>query len=284
MSETVEDLAYVERVKGWGFVFVTSVGLFALTGVLLRRVRRPTEHIAERKLVLHRAEQAATAGLFASSPAHDMKNLLHVARMNLELMPPVMPEIGDQWDHRGEIETSLERITKLAESLMSVARKDHEKRVEFDAVAAVREALKPAGTHPAVKACRIEMELPEDPVLVSGYPQLLHRALLNLVLNAGEAAGTEGYIRLRLSRPEPGSVRFEVHDHGAGIPPESHGRILEPRFTTKQLGTGRGLFSVQACAQEHGGSIEVEDSPLGGALLTLRLAVADRDEPLPTPA
>jgi signal transduction histidine kinase len=62
-----------------------------------------------------------------------------------------------------------------------------------------------------------------------------------------------------------------VRDHGPGIPPEVAGRIFDPYFTGKQGGTGLGLALVKQTVELHGGSVEVQPTPGGGATFVVRL-------------
>jgi signal transduction histidine kinase len=110
-----------------------------------------------------------------------------------------------------------------------------------------------------------------------GTETIVQRAVLNLLLNAGEAAGPDQQVRLELRGVDAGSRRITVDDSGPGIPEELQARILEPFYTTKADGTGLGLASVVSCANLHDGTVEIGDSSLGGArfILTIRALVPD---------
>ena len=92
----------------------------------------------------------------------------------------------------------------------------------------------------------------------------------NLVLNAGEAANGRGTIEVATAE-QGDEVLIEVHDDGPGVAKERRATLFDNLATTKATGTGLGLFSVRACAQGLGGSVEVGESPLGGALFRVRL-------------
>ena len=66
-------------------------------------------------------------------------------------------------------------------------------------------------------------------------------------------------------------------DTGPGIPADLLGKIWDPFFTTKETGSGLGLGIVRNIIQSHGGSVQVENSPTGGAVITVLLPV-DREE------
>ena len=71
-----------------------------------------------------------------------------------------------------------------------------------------------------------------------------------------------------------GRLALVVEDSGPGIPPAARERIFEPFFTTKAQGSGLGLSIVHGVVAQHGGSITVGASPLGGARFVLELPVA----------
>jgi len=68
-----------------------------------------------------------------------------------------------------------------------------------------------------------------------------------------------------------GVVCVAVNDDGPGIPPEKLAAIFEPYYTTKSEGSGLGLWIAQQIATAHGGSLQAQNGPAGGAVLTMRL-------------
>jgi signal transduction histidine kinase len=127
---------------------------------------------------------------------------------------------------------------------------------------------------------------PAGPVRLHTHPLLLQQILANLVVNAGEACGGKGRIEVRL-HDSPEFVLLEVHDDGPGVPVERRERIFDSLETTKPAGTGLGLFSVKSCVAALEGSVEVGDSPLGGACFRVRLPELPREAPVasvPAPA
>jgi signal transduction histidine kinase len=90
-------------------------------------------------------------------------------------------------------------------------------------------------------------------------------AIVNLVFNAVDALEGKGTIAVRTGASDDGAW-VEVQDNGPGISEEMKNRILEPFFTTKgNLGTGLGVSTVYAFTQRHGGRLDIESEPGGGA-------------------
>ena len=114
-----------------------------------------------------------------------------------------------------------------------------------------------------------------DPVSleITADDELLDQALINLIRNATDAlAGRkDGRIALTARLDEGGFTALSVADNGPGIDAGIRDKIYIPFYTTKRTGSGVGLSLTRQIALVHGGSIQVTDTPGGGATVTLRL-------------
>ena len=81
-----------------------------------------------------------------------------------------------------------------------------------------------------------------------------------------------------------GHIVVRVKDDGAGIKPESAGRLFQPYFTTKKHGTGLGLFVIRRIVEHHGGSVAVESEPGKGATFRVSLPAGPRPAPAVVPS
>lgn len=107
------------------------------------------------------------------------------------------------------------------------------------------------------------------PVAVYADARLLSHALRNLVLNAVQAVGTSGRVRLDLIQ-DAGGVGMQVVDDGPGIEKSEVDRILDPFYSTKAAGTGLGLMIVQRVVEAHSAALEVQSAPGRGSQFTIR--------------
>jgi signal transduction histidine kinase len=105
-------------------------------------------------------------------------------------------------------------------------------------------------------------ETPED-VRVRADPLLLREVITNLVNNAIDAVAPHGHVELRTGRRGNGSPYFSVADDGPGVPDESRHHLFEPHFTTKEGGTGLGLFMSFGIVREHQGQLIYEGNRRG---------------------
>jgi signal transduction histidine kinase len=116
----------------------------------------------------------------------------------------------------------------------------------------------------------LEAGLPE----IAADPDLLHRALQNLVLNAIDAMPSGGELLIRTAS-RGGRIEISVGDTGLGLTPEECERLFTPYYTTKQHGTGLGLAIVQSVVSDHGGRISVESARDRGTTFRIELPVTD---------
>ncbi len=129
----------------------------------------------------------------------------------------------------------------------------------------------------------IDLQLVQDPMPASFDRRLISQALTNIVKNAAEAINAaplepekKGSIKVVVTREGP-DVIIDVIDNGVGLPRENRSRLLEPYVTTRDKGTGLGLAIVGRILEEHGGGIELSDSPAmasGGRGARVRLRFA----------
>ena len=114
------------------------------------------------------------------------------------------------------------------------------------------------------------MQLPDEPVTMVGWADRLKQAMLNILINALEAMPDGGELTMSLER-QNGDARITVRDTGPGIPPELLDTIYQMHFTTKNGGTGVGLYVARSVVQAHGGQIEVRSAAGDGTSFILIL-------------
>lgn len=270
-ASSVERMAAVEMAKGLAFVVVTGIAFFFFAYRLLRRVEERQDALTRSREALMQAERRALAGVFAASIAHDMNNTLTLVGAEVtELTDPAT--VGPRRDLAADqLDKALRDLAALARRLMSIGKaSDTVEFTDANLLSLVLRIVDLARSHVAVRHCRITVA--GDSSLVIRLDQrMIGQLMLNLLLNAAEATGGRGKIEVFVKRQADDGACLEVHDNGPGISDEVKARLFEPFATTKAHGTGLGLVSVRAVAQQHGGSVEVDRSALGGALFRIIL-------------
>jgi signal transduction histidine kinase len=125
---------------------------------------------------------------------------------------------------------------------------------------------------PRARAKEVQLALRESPdeVKVRADPLLLREVITNLVNNAIDAVAANGHVELKAGRRGNGWPYFSVADDGPGISEDHRHRLFEPHFTTKEGGTGLGLFMSYGIVREHQGQLTYEGNRRG-AVFTVSL-------------
>jgi two-component system nitrogen regulation sensor histidine kinase NtrY len=124
----------------------------------------------------------------------------------------------------------------------------------------------------AVRDIRLQTRVEPETLEIAADIELLDQALINLVRNAIEALRDTpaGLISLSAHRDADGRVAIVVADNGPGIDPDQREKIFVPFFTTKRQGSGVGLTLVRQIATAHNATVDVSNTPGGGATVSMR--------------
>ena len=266
LSQNLTELQYFELVKGLLFVFFSGLAFFFVSSYFLAQIAHKEEQIFQQQNAFVESERRALAGLIASAVAHDINNAL----MALEAESVILEEKDACHENAERVRQSVQNLRKLSGQLLTIGRKGVEGDFEhLDLEAEARDALNMIKNHARVKKCQIDVDA-AGPVNLKANSMTVHQMVYNLVLNAADATGNEGHVRIKVYTKELWAI-LEVHDDGPGIPEDKRKKVFEPFYSSKQHGTGLGLLSLEACVKMHGGKVEIEDSPLGGACFRISL-------------
>jgi two-component system sensor histidine kinase PilS (NtrC family) len=193
-----------------------------------------------------RAERLEGIAELSASLAHEIKNPLASIRSAVEQIARMPKRTDDERTLTGLVVRESDRLSRLLSEFLDFARVRVARTRPVDMGDVAQHAARLAEAHPERKDIRIECEVPEGvSLVVEGDDDLLHRAVFNLVLNAG------------------GTVALRVRDSGTGIPAEIRDRLFDPFFTTKPGGSGLGLAVVQRAIEAHRGLVFVDSSGNG---------------------
>lgn len=213
---------------------------------------------------------------FTSDASHELRTPLTALRLVGEIGLRQAADLGGARDAIGSMLEEADRLTRLVESLLALARADRgallgrREPVDLAAVATrVAEQLAPLAEEQGV---RLVVDAPTA-TPATGDPDVLRQALVNLVDNAVRVSPTGAEVRLRATATD-GVVRLAVIDRGPGIAPADQTRIFE-RFVrldpARPGGAGLGLAIALECARAHGGRIDCESEVGCGSTFTLVL-------------
>ncbi|GGF50576.1 hypothetical protein GCM10007301_07450 [Azorhizobium oxalatiphilum] len=222
----------------------------------------------------HRA-QLATLGEAAAVIAHEIRNPLGIIKTSTELVRKRSAPAPAEDRLLGFVLDEVNRIERMVADLLDYVRPIQCERRPVDLCASVvRPVFDFASPELTRRGMTSALVLPDRPLMVDGDGDRLYQAILNLLLNAMDAATKDGHVIVRLSACD-GMAVVEVEDNGPGVPDDMRERMFEPFITTKAHGTGLGLAKVQTTLQAHGGTIAYRHAPNGGAIFSLRLPLAE---------
>jgi signal transduction histidine kinase len=213
-----------------------------------------------------RAERLAALGTMAAGLAHELRNPLNSAHLQLNVAERRLarsraPDLQmDVQGARSAVELAqgeMKRLAGLVDDFLQFA-KPQPLRLAFVDLRSTAEVIVSLVT-PEAQAAGVSLALePGIPVRLELDDEKIKQVLLNLVRNAIEASASGD--RVHVSVEAIGSTAFlRVIDHGPGLPADAP--IFEPFFTTKEHGTGLGLAIVHRIALDHGGTVGVESRP-----------------------
>ncbi len=239
--------------------------------------RMTTELLRQREQLLQ-AERVAAWRELARRLAHELKNPLFPLQLTVENLVRARRQNPEQFDDvfRESSRTLLAEISNLKGiiekfSEFSKMPQPRFQRVQVnELIGGVMQLFQAQLAAPGRPKINCELQL--DPHLkpVEADADLLHRAILNLVLNAQDAMSSGGSLTLR-TRSDDGKVIIDVSDTGAGLTREECARIFTPYYTSKQQGTGLGLAIVQSVVSDHGGRIHVSSEVGRGTTFVIEL-------------
>jgi PAS domain S-box-containing protein len=212
------------------------------------------------------AERLAAVGTLSAGLAHEIRNPLNSARLQLHLLERRLRKQSEDaklLEPIGLVQNEIERLSQLVQEFLDFARPSllHLEDTDlYDVVSRVVELERHAASEHNVA---IHLSSAAGSMLVTADRAKVQQVVLNLVRNAIEAVGEDGEVFVDVEYDgHRGLVR--VRDTGPGVAEEVMSHIFEPFFSTKAKGTGLGMAICHSLVTQHGGTIRVE-SDAGGA-------------------
>ncbi|MDB5305420.1 MAG: two-component system sensor histidine kinase [Phycisphaerales bacterium] len=244
---------------------------------LTRTVQTLRKELSDKNRQLERKNRLAALGEMAAGMAHEIRNPLGGIQLYASLLARDVADRPDSLELVRKISGGVKRLEGLVGQVLQFTREINVHAGAMDLAEAVAQAVEYAGPAIQARGVRCMIDGP-DAMPISADPLLLGQAVLNLLLNAVEAAeqgnlARQVTVRFGLPPIESDAKQFHlaVTDSGPGIAPEILDRIFNPFFTTKETGTGLGLAIVHRVVEAHDGTILAMNEPGGGARFEIRI-------------
>ena len=247
--------------------------------------RRLAEFKAEetRRQVTHMG-RVAIVGELASAISHELRQPLAAIRANAEagalLLKQNPPEVPEARDIFMDIVVDDIRASEIIDQVRTLLRKEAPvmKTVSLNEIC--RQAVHLLHRDAVLRNTRVQLALEPRLPSVSGEPVQLQQVVLNLALNALDAAmSSTGERQVIVGTALRGDeVELFVRDSGRGLHPDVQSHLFESFFSTKSTGLGMGLVIVRSIVERHNGRLHAENDDAGGAVFRVMLPVAQQTE------
>lgn len=245
-----------------------------------------TERIA---LEQKSAENAAMAamGELTTGLAHEIRNPLNAAKLQLELLERAARKVGDAevgtkiLERAVIVKDEIGSLSRMLEEFLKLARPQGLDRAPTSLAELADELVERHGPFAEEHGIEVLSEVSPNLPPVMADRQKLKQAFVNLISNALEAMRDqgEGQVVIGAAQGEDGWVDVWVKDTGPGLDEDAAERVFQPFYTTKPAGTGLGLSIVSRTVEMHGGSIALEPDEEEGTVARLTLPTARKGIP-----
>ena len=236
---------------------LTAIALLVVMGMfsvlfVLRNQRRHLSNIRYMEKQLERSERLSTMGKLAAAVAHEIRNPLNAISMASQRIKsdgsePVIKIMKDE----------ILRLNQTVEDFLNLARTEKINFIKIDLREVLNEFRILAEDDATQYNAKLELMLPDEPLMVFFDPYRFRQVLFNLVRNAFEASNPGGIVFIKAENMKNKAALIKISDSGCGIAEENISKLFRPDFTTKDKGIGLGLSIVYEIVVSHGGKINI---------------------------
>lgn len=243
-----------------------SVVLILLLGYIFHRQTLSLERAREAAV---RGENLAAMGRMAAGIAHELRNPLSIIKTSAER---IRKRHGIEDETLSYIIEEVDELNRILSGYLSFARAERAELATHSLTRIARRCLLGIEAEAASKSVHLTSDIPQAEIMVKCDDKRIQQALMNGLINAVQAVGKGGTVKLSLSA-SGGQAKLLIEDDGCGIEEKDLGEIAKPFYTTKQDGSGLGLSILDNIVRDHGGSWRVDSAVGEGTKLEILLPV-----------
>lgn len=217
-----------------------------------------------------RQKALAEIGHFALTVAHEVKNPLGIIKGALDILKKEEVDDTVKSTMIEYVEDEIRRLNRLIQDFLdfSKPRRPHFKKIDLNAL--VRDLIEKLRLEWEAKGIAIDADIAEEKCLSQADPDMLFKALLNIIKNACEACDIGGHVLVRAGKSHKNWVA-EIRDTGTGMDQETKKKAFDPFFTTKAQGTGLGLAYAERVIDAHKGKISLMGNYPKGTIFEIEI-------------
>jgi two-component system, NtrC family, sensor histidine kinase HydH len=245
-------------------LFTNQAGMAIENSMLYNKIEDANRQLSDAQESLLQKERLAAIGEMAAGIAHELKGpLVSIGGFAGRLTKKLTPD-SNEWGHADLIVREVLRLEGILSEILLFSKKATICYTRCNIVDIVRDSLAVVMPPLEEKQIAVTTRFQRQKLVLLGDGQQLKQVFINILLNALDAMDTDGKLSVQITESElegREAVCVKIADTGGGIPIESLSSIFTPFYTTKERGTGLGLPIANRIITNHGGKIQITNTP-----------------------
>src|SRR3989338_46930 len=253
-------------------IWLTIIGTLCLGGIMGFFIARKINE------ELVRSAKMASLGQLSATVAHEIRNPLTAVKMRLYSLRNQLKNDADFKEDMLVIDEEINRLEGIIKNFLDFARPPDLNLQTCDIAKILGSVINLVKSKAESSNIRIENKIEEPLPEIQIDKEQIRQVFLNIMLNAIEAMPKGGIVELtadvdRNDKKSNGKLKIQIKDTGQGIGPDLKSKLFEPFISTKEQGTGLGLFIASRITKLHKGDIHIDSEPGKGASVTVELPI-----------
>jgi len=276
LSEKVSGLSYRDDDLEFLSILVNQVAVAVENTLLYQSEKKINSELNEAQKQLAQAEKLAALGQLSAAIAHEVNNPLGIIKNYLAILSQSMNKNDKCWQHLKVVKEEVDRIARIIKQLLDFYHPKAESKNLTDIGFLLEDTLTFVGGQFSKSKIQIIKKIAPNLPRMETFPDELRQVFLNLLMNSRDSMPQGGKIEVS-ARLKKDNLEIEFKDTGSGIEEKDLSKIFEPFYTTKEGGSGLGLWISSEIIKRHGGEIKVKNrEDRKGTCFNLILPAGDR--------
>ncbi len=234
----------------------------------------PERRLQELEKTIIKVEKLAILGQLTTEMIHEIRNPLTAVSGLMQLLQQHLKGTPKE-EYVTIILAELTHLNSIITDFLLMARPGYCKPTKCSIDQLIKEVLTLVECEASIRNLIINLEIEKDLPIINADRGQLKQVFLNITRNAFEALPVGGKLFIEASSDrQQGFVLIVFRDTGTGIDKQTLANMFNPFFTTKERGTGLGMFISKKIIDNHSGQIEIQSEPGNGTTVTIMLPVA----------
>jgi signal transduction histidine kinase len=258
LSEKTSGLPYKDDDLEFLSILVNQVAVAVENTLLYQSEKNVNSELNKAQQQLAQAEKLAALGQLSAAIAHEVNNPLGIIKNYLVILSQSMKKTDKGWSHLKVVKEEVDRIARIIKQLLDFYHPKSENKTLTDIGFLLEDTLSFVEEQFSKNKIWIAKKIASNLPMVEVFPDELRQVFLNLLMNSRDSMPKGGKIEVS-ARLEKDRLEIEFKDTGSGIEEKDLQHIFEPFYTTKDKGSGLGLWISNEIIKRHGGEIKVKN-------------------------